>query len=205
MTSHDLEWIRMNKFFVLSEGGCAITMDQLNEFLNLWLKSCVSLQDFQTFCDRSKHIISLRKCSYETFGKSQAQNNCAIGSQEGSVVKLVSFFEEADIFPCTSNVKRAMTPSFFWDGVQRPKKVGLVENVWDIVGECLRHSLCRTIFGVFANVGRHSIPLFWRFIARACRHQNIQSVVLRLTYNSSSAVTQVQTPPTTLASENEHV
>ena len=73
MNDHDLEWLRMNKFFVLSEGGHAVTMDELNEFLNLWNKSCVGTSDFELFCARSKHIMALKKSSYATFGQ---RTNC---------------------------------------------------------------------------------------------------------------------------------
>jgi len=55
--------------FVLSEGGHTITMDELNEFLNLWNKSCVTTSDFELFCARSKHIMALRISSYYTFVK----------------------------------------------------------------------------------------------------------------------------------------
>ena len=47
MSDTDLEWMRMNRFFILSEGGHAVTMDELNEFLNLWNKSCVSVSTFE--------------------------------------------------------------------------------------------------------------------------------------------------------------
>ena len=85
MTNHELEWIRMNKYFVLSEGGNAITMDEFNEFLNLWNKSCVGAQNFKTFCDRSKHILTLMKSAYAMFGRKKCKRYHAIGSQESSV------------------------------------------------------------------------------------------------------------------------
>ena len=72
-------------FFVLSAGGNAITMGELNKFLNLWNKSCVGTPNFKTFCDRPKHILTLMKSSYATFGLKRGKRLHAIGSQESSV------------------------------------------------------------------------------------------------------------------------
>ena len=60
----ELESIQMNRLFVMSEGGHHVSMDELDEFLNLWNKSCVSLYDFTKACNKSRLIILLRKCAY---------------------------------------------------------------------------------------------------------------------------------------------
>ena len=34
----EFEGLRINQFFVMNEGGSAVSLDKLNEFLNLWKK-----------------------------------------------------------------------------------------------------------------------------------------------------------------------
>ena len=114
--------MRMNRFFILSEGGHAVTMDELNEFLNLWNKSCVATSSFESSCERSKHILSLRDCAFDAFGRRKSiQRNRALGQQESEVEKLINFFELVDIFPNDNDIKRKMTEDFFWDRVRCQK------------------------------------------------------------------------------------
>ena len=88
-------------------------MDELNEFLNLWNKSCVSSSNFETSCERSKHILALRNCAFDAFvRRNSILQNRALGQQESDVVKLINFFELVDIFPKDYNVKRKMTKDF---------------------------------------------------------------------------------------------
>jgi hypothetical protein len=55
-----LEWLRsVNRYFVMSEDGAAITMDELNEFVNLWIKGCHSTEDFTKICNHLKHLMVL--------------------------------------------------------------------------------------------------------------------------------------------------
>jgi len=150
MTNHELEWIRMNDVFVLSAGGNAITMDELNKFLNLWNKSCVGTSIFETFCERSKHILTLMKSAYATFGHKRRKRHHAIGSQENSIQKLVDFFTDANIFPSGDDLPCKLTKDFFCDRVRRPKKVGTVqarnkEGVTLSIGrKLLQERLCGT-------------------------------------------------------------
>ena len=65
---------------MLSEGGNAITLDELNEFLNLWNKSCVGTPNLETFCEHSKHILTLMKSAYATFGRKTGKRHHAISS-----------------------------------------------------------------------------------------------------------------------------
>jgi hypothetical protein len=48
------------------DGGDAISLDELNEILNLWNKSCVGTPYFAKACERSKLIMLLRKCACTT-------------------------------------------------------------------------------------------------------------------------------------------
>lgn len=99
-------------------------MDQLNEFLNLWFKSCVPNKNFDAACSHMKGIMLLRKCSYETFGRRETRTSTVFASQEPSIEKLVQLFEKADLFPLNSSVERKMHPNFFWNLVDKPEKAG---------------------------------------------------------------------------------
>ena len=148
MMNHELEWIRMNDVFVLSAGGNAITMDELNKFLNLWNKSCVGTSIFETFCERSKLILTLMKSAYAVFGHKRRKRHHVIGSQENSIQKLVDFFTDTNIFPSGDDLPHELTKDFFWDRVCQPKKFGSVrarnkEEVTLSVGSKLLHArLC---------------------------------------------------------------
>jgi len=123
-------------------------MDELNEFLNLWNKSCVTTSDFELFCARSKHIMAMRKSSYHRFGKRKNLPRRTTVVQEKSNSKLVQFFLDADIFPKCNTGKRELTKDFFWDRVQRPTKIGSakwnkIESVSMSIGnQVLMERLC---------------------------------------------------------------
>ena len=74
-------------------------------------------------CERSKHIMAMRKSSYHTFGKRKIAHRSPV-VQEKSILKLVQFFLDADIFPKSNTDKREMSKDFFWDRVHRPTKIG---------------------------------------------------------------------------------
>ena len=66
MEDWGLENIRLDIVFVMIDGGDAISLDELNEILNLWNKSCVGTPYFAKACERSKLIMLLRKCACTT-------------------------------------------------------------------------------------------------------------------------------------------
>ena len=68
LTDWEIEEIRWNRLIKLSADGNKVSFDELNELLNLWNKGSVSSPDFTTKCNKSKHIMFLRKCAYESFG-----------------------------------------------------------------------------------------------------------------------------------------
>ena len=116
------ESIRMNRFFVLSEGGDAVTFDELNELLNLWNKQSGRTLNFSTACDQPRFVILMRKCAYEAFGK-RKETSAVKPSQQAAIAKLIAFFERARIFD-PSNGKRTLEKDFFWNLVRRPTKIG---------------------------------------------------------------------------------
>ena len=47
MTDPERESLRINRFNVITIGGKAVSNDELNEFQNLWNKSCVMSPNFE--------------------------------------------------------------------------------------------------------------------------------------------------------------
>ena len=45
----DLENLRLNRFFVMTADGNALSLDKLNKFLNLWNKTCVGAINFGNY------------------------------------------------------------------------------------------------------------------------------------------------------------
>ena len=71
----DLETFRTNRSYLMSKDGNDIPTDQLNEFLNLWNKSCAASPNFSTVCERSKHVILAMKCGNEEYGKKRNKHS----------------------------------------------------------------------------------------------------------------------------------
>jgi hypothetical protein len=99
----------------MSEGGGALTMDELNELVNLWIKGCHSTEDFSKICHTSRFLAVLRKCAFETFGiKKRRRGTRQNATQEDGIARALEFLREAKIF-LDSTLEREMTDEFFWD------------------------------------------------------------------------------------------
>ena len=94
-----------------------MSYDELNEFLNLWNKSCVPTENFDKACENSAHVMLLQKCAFESFGNRQSRCPSSLPGQQENVTKLVKLFERMDIFPSDDSVQREMTEDFFWNFV----------------------------------------------------------------------------------------
>ena len=68
MPSEELEWKRRNQLFLMTEGGNAMSLDEVNELLNLWNKGTVTAQDFETVCERSRYVMVSRASAFDSFG-----------------------------------------------------------------------------------------------------------------------------------------
>eukprot|EP00956_Cyclotella_meneghiniana_P045051 scaffold350880_cov96-Cyclotella_meneghiniana.AAC.1 len=122
MTDVELENFRMNRFFVMTELGDAMSLDEVNELLNSWFKKCLLAPTFQINVDRSKHIMTLMKCGYQTFERSSKRSKRT--SQEENVQKLTELFERSDVFPVNDTLSRVFDDNFFWTHVKIPKATG---------------------------------------------------------------------------------
>ena len=74
----------------------------------------------QMFAEKSKHIMMMQKCAYEAYGKNSSKS--VPPNQAVVISRMVELWVKTDIFG--SDEGRKMTPDFFWNNVQKPKKVG---------------------------------------------------------------------------------
>jgi len=118
-----LEWLRHNRLVVVTPNGDAQTPDHVNEYVNLWNKSCVKTANFQERIRRSKNIMLMKKCGYAAFGKSKNVASSST-SQEESVEKLVRLFEKVNLFPVDPSVQRKWDDNFFWNSIEKPAAKG---------------------------------------------------------------------------------
>lgn len=94
MTDVELENFRANRFSLMTALGDCMSLDKVNELLNLWFKKCLVAPTFQINMNRSKHIMCLIKCRYETFGSSNRRSSKT--SQEENVEKIVLLLERTN-------------------------------------------------------------------------------------------------------------
>ena len=88
MSDYDLENFCASRFFLMTALGNAMSLDEVNELLNLWFKKCLVAPTFQKNLDRSKHIMTLMKCGYETFGEANSRKMRA--GQSENIDKLMA-------------------------------------------------------------------------------------------------------------------
>ena len=67
LTEDELEWCRVNQFFLITEGKGAMSLGRTNELLMLWNKSCVPTQRFSTACSQSRVLLVAKACAREVF------------------------------------------------------------------------------------------------------------------------------------------
>ena len=97
-----------------------MSLDEVNELINLWNKQCVDCLNFGDVRERSKHLIPGRMCAHESFGT--RNHSSSPPSQNNDRAKLMSLLKEANFFP-TLDAVRPMTDNLLWDLV-RKEKVG---------------------------------------------------------------------------------
>lgn len=122
MSDYELENFRANRFFLMTALGNAMSLDEVNELLNLWFKKCLIAPTFQKNINHSKHIMTLMKCGYEVFGKKSRRSMRS--AQAENIEKLIKLFERTNIYPIDDNTSRDFDKNFFWQQVQIPKASG---------------------------------------------------------------------------------
>ena len=75
-----------------------MSMDDVNEMANSWLKSCLKSPSFENNVERSKYIGTLRKCAYETFGYRKGKSVRLESSQEVNISRILSLLDRCKIF-----------------------------------------------------------------------------------------------------------
>ena len=119
-------------------GENSLSMDELNEFLNIWN---ITTPNFETVCEQSRHVMMLRKCEYEAFGKCRkaAKWSKKQTCQKATVQKLILLFQKINVFANHTHV-REMTEHFFWSIVENPTNNGKKKTkTWRILS-CLTPS-----------------------------------------------------------------
>ena len=111
---HELEWRRANHF-LMTKGGNAMSMDEVNKLQMLWNKGCASSQKFQLVCDRLQCLMATKACAYETFATRTRKN--VIPSFEKDVCTLVDLLEKGDLYPSDCSEKRKFEEDFWWNHV----------------------------------------------------------------------------------------
>jgi hypothetical protein len=124
MENVDLERLRVNRFFLMTAGGNAMSLDDMNEKLNDWLKKCLKSSNFSKNIRDSRFIMTLMKCGYETYGLPSKNRSRHVASQKVNMDKLVALLERTDIFPSDLSMAREFDDEFFWREVMLPKAVG---------------------------------------------------------------------------------
>jgi hypothetical protein len=99
LTPVELEEFRCNRFFLMTEDGNAMSMDEVNEHVNHWFKKCLCSPTFKNNVVKSKHIMTLKRCSADVFGRFDGKRSRSEASQKVNVDKLIALFERTGIFP----------------------------------------------------------------------------------------------------------
>ena len=123
LTRYELELLRMNRFFMMTEGGNAMSMDDVSEMANAWLKSCLKSTNFKDNVERSRYIGSTRKCAYETFGYRSGRSSRLESSKKVNVSQILALLDRCKIFD-DHTAERKFDADFIWREVQIPKATG---------------------------------------------------------------------------------
>ena len=87
-----LEWKRKNLLVIMTEGGHAISLDELNEFLMERRKGSVISPNFTTVCTQTRYVMTSRACAFDTFGNRNRRT--VKPSEENDVTKLIELVEK---------------------------------------------------------------------------------------------------------------
>jgi hypothetical protein len=123
LTNVELEELRCNRFFKMTESGNAMSQDDVNEMVNLWFKKFLDNDDLTENVNRSKHVCTLRCCAFESFGFRQNKCPRMEASKRVNIDQLKCFLASTGIFE-DSTSDRPFEDEFFWRHVQIPKAAG---------------------------------------------------------------------------------
>ena len=123
LTPDELEWRRVNQLFLMTEGGHAMSLDEVNELQMLWIKGAVASPQFSVACKRSRYLMASKASAQEVFGSKTRKS--IPPSFESDVCTLTELLLKGNLYPKESDEKRVFDDHFWWDLV-RPStsKVG---------------------------------------------------------------------------------
>ena len=100
----ELEWRRSNQLVRPTEGGNAMSLDDLNESQMMWNKGCVPNTNFNVVCRRSGCVLATKACAHETFEMNNTRS--VRPSRANDVSSLMTLFSSGDVYPNVCNEKR---------------------------------------------------------------------------------------------------
>ena len=122
ITDEELEWMRRNRLFVMTDGHGAMSLDELNELINLWNKGVVLSPSLDNVCEKSRYILPTRACLFETYKPLTKMK--VISLCENDVDSLLKLLSKANVFPADRKLRRTMHSEFFWLLISPRKSVG---------------------------------------------------------------------------------
>ena len=119
LTPQDLEYLRMNRFFRMSEGGNTIAHDDCCEKHNLAQKQCPKNSNFETVVKRSKHLHAASRAGKEMFGERTSKSS--IPNRKRDVDQIYAFLRKVNVIKLADTECR-VSDNTFWEHVVAPAK-----------------------------------------------------------------------------------
>lgn len=118
------EIMRRNSIWVMSNSKRGIAVDNVNEIYNYYLKTPVPTTSLGTTCERSRHVITGRRCNNDLWGvqevnPSRARNKAAVFN---AVERTEIVLHRSGVF--ASHAPETMNTDKFWKNVVRPRVSG---------------------------------------------------------------------------------
>jgi Mg2+ and Co2+ transporter CorA len=108
----------------MSNSRRGLAVDNVNEIYNFYLKCPVATNNLGTTCERSRHVITGRRCSNDLWGAQDVKHSTS--QQKASVISAVERTEivlhRSGVF--ASHVPESMSIDTFWMNVVKPRKCG---------------------------------------------------------------------------------
>ena len=117
-----LEVLRINRLPTLNKGRGSVSMDELCELHNLWLKQLPLTPHLKAVLEKSKHLSLIRRCAMELWGKNTRIQSSRGTSTEVAMARLVEFFVASPVFARDGGVFK-MEDNTIWELVNVKKDV----------------------------------------------------------------------------------
>ena len=113
-----LQYLRCNHFVRLTKDGRLISLDDLCEKQNIFVKDCPKDSNFERVCDRSEHTLMMELCALEFFGPNRSTHSMIPNLKE-DVKRILELFERMGIFEGMDETRRLHDNSFWEHIIER--------------------------------------------------------------------------------------